>query len=130
MIFLLVTIVFVVFISLLILSFEWTEFNRKKPSSYISPRIKFIKPKFDEFLKLYAESSDKWNLKKDNVSFCSGRYGSPELKVRFSFIDYLKYRLFFMKCNFHTKKDASQKEKEQMERALNALQEEVRRNTR
>ena len=129
MIFLLVTIVFVVFVSLLILSVDWTEFNRKKPSSYMSPRIKFIKPKFNEFLKLYAESSDKWNLKKDHVSFYSGRYGSPELKVRFSFIDYLKYRLFFMQCNHHAKKEASQKEKEEMERALNALQEEVRRNT-
>lgn len=130
MILLLLTIVFAVFVSLIILSVEWIDFNCKKPSSYIPTRIKFINPKFNEFLKLYAESSDEWSLEKDNVSFFSGRYGSPELKVRFSFIDYLKYRLFFMKRNHHAKKEASQKEKEEMERALNALKEDVRRNTR
>lgn len=105
---------------------EWTEFNKKKSSS----SAQHIKPKFEEFLKLYAESADKWTLKKDSVYFYGGSFGSHKFKVRFSFIDYLKYRLFFMQCNHHAKKEASQKEKEEMERALNALQEEVRRNTR
>ena len=113
-------IVFILLVVLCVLLFKWRAFNRNDSYS----KVQFIEPKFDEFLKLYAEEPGRWILKKDRIIF-NKNYRSSNLQVQFSFIDYLRYCVFFAKCNHLSKKDKAQKDKEERESALNALREET-----